>query len=119
VIDPRMLDALHRFFPATATILEPTITVRSGTGEPVDGQAVPRHVDVPCSVTVDQSSRRGELHHSDGTVVRNPRRIALRGHFPDVTERMRATVGGVTFDILAVEHDSQGKTTYLAVEEVR
>jgi len=114
IVDPRMLEALHRFYPTTCTIQRDSGTSQSGSGMPVkDWKDI--LADVPCSFG-PQTGR--EIRRPGDTYVMATHRAALRGHFPEVTEKHRAVIGGKAYNILAVAHDSHEETTSLDLELV-
>lgn len=116
LMHPRMLTGLRDFYPHVCTI-----QVDNGTRD-THGQIIPDwqdlvgHVAIPC--------RRAA---GSGNVVRTEKQkysvktpsIALQGHYPSITTKMRAVVNGTEFyNIIQPRHDAQGASTTLDVELV-
>jgi head-tail adaptor len=120
IIDGRMLKRLNRFYPATCTIQHDPGAGQSGSGQPNPGWTdLPNHVALKCSVGPPVHGRQGtEIRRPDNTVVRVTHRLALRGRYASITERMRAVVAGKTYNIVQVVHDSRSETTSLDLELV-
>jgi len=117
---PLQLSRLSRFYPVTVTIQQYTAT-QNAVGEEVKTWAnVAGHVDLPCVIaTPGMGSSGNESKRPDGTVSIWPRRIAIAAIYANITTKMRAVLGGVNYDILAVHHDSHSNMTSLDVEVVR
>ena len=115
LIHPSLLGRLWRFYPSTVTIQQYT-AVQNTYGEEVKTWAnLAAHIDLDCSRA---SAGGSEVKRPDGTVAISPWRIALAGTYTTIVPKMRAVLGGVTYDILDVQHDSQSETTYLDCEIV-
>lgn len=116
LIDPSLLESLGFLFNKTVTIQESTET-RNGYGEPISTWANKSgHINIPC---VASPAGGNEIKRSDMTYVVATHKILLQGHYPTISETMRAVLGGVYLDILLVEHDSQDLTTRLLCQIVR
>lgn len=87
---------------------------------------VPSLVDIPCmdsvpSITRVQATETKEL---EDIMAKGYRHILLNGYYPEASPDGQiptswiATVDGVTYDILGVEHDSQNTQTRLELELV-
>ena len=115
LIHPSLLARLWRFYPSTVTIQQYT-AVQNTYGEEVKTWAnLAGHIDLDCSKA---AAGGREVKRPDGTIAVSPWRIAIAGIYASITPKMHAVLGGVTFDILDVQHDSQSKTTYLDCEVV-
>lgn len=107
-----------------------TILVRATTGsEPVtdalgqvdtsipDYTVLPGHSNIPCQLAVNK------LRPDEGGVVRRPeqydsisiRQLELNGYYPLIIQQYLAQVDGTTYEVMAVESDSQKQITRLAV----
>jgi head-tail adaptor len=115
LIHPKMLESLHRFFPSRCMIEEATVTVDEYRDEVSAWSARLGHEDIPCAMAAAGGQ---EVKRPDMTYVPATHRVTLAGHYPEITEKMRAVVDDITLDILLVEHDSHGQTTRLACEVV-
>jgi hypothetical protein len=115
IIDARMLDMLARFYPSTCTIQTATETP-DGANQPIMSWAnLAGHVDIPCAVGRPRGGERKTVHQAYSVATHT---IALGGYYPAITEKMRAVVGGVNYDILLPENDGQGASTQLVCQVV-
>jgi head-tail adaptor len=115
VVHDLLLSRLGRFYPSTVNIQVRT-AVTSASGEQTFTWAnLAGHVSLVCWVA---SSGGQESKRADGTVAFTSHKIAIAGHYPTIVPTMRAASGGVTYDIEAVAHDSQGRTTSLQCQVV-
>lgn len=116
IIHPRMLSNLTNFYPSTCEIQSSTES-RNALGEVTrTWSTLSGHGALPCAVST--TAKAGELRTEDQEYVEADFRIALRGHYPTVTEEHRAVVGALTYNILRVRHDQMSETTYLDCEVV-
>jgi head-tail adaptor len=121
LIDSRMLTRLTPAFYADTV----TIQQRTDTADTY-GQMIPSWANVvalttlPCRIAVSSgpSPDIAERPGADKTIVTVSHQISIAGYYPAITVLMRAVVGGVNYDIVAVEHDSEGVTTRLRVKLV-
>lgn len=122
IVDPRRLNALRQFFPSSVTIQDYTV-VRTATGAETRTYAA-LYTNLPCAIAPNQMSpEEAEFHRNDFTRMRiqpviHSHHCTIRGYFPAIGAEMRATSGGVTYDIVAVEHDSQHTMTRLRMRQV-
>jgi len=114
IFDPRMMVALADYFPSLCTIQE-DVGVYDGYSDTSDWQPVVGHVDIPCA---HGPNKGREVKKPDQTYVVSNYTLSLRGYYPTITEKMRAVVDGVVFDILLVQCDSHGVTTRILTSEV-
>jgi head-tail adaptor len=116
-----MLTRLAAFYPSTITIQQDA-GGQDTAGQPTANWVnLANHVNLPCAVAPISPGipEAREDRTRTETVAIATTHIALRGYYPAITTLMRAVVtGGRTYDILGVEHDSQGKTTRLKCEVV-
>ena len=119
LIHPDMLTSLPDHFSSTCTIQESTET-RADSGQITDSWAdLAGHVDIPCAVGQGREGTPAEQRTSTAIVVTTGHVIALAGHYPDITTRMRAVVDGANWNILDIRHDpTAGAYTQLMVEAV-
>jgi len=115
IFDPRMMVTLADYFPSLCTIQE-DLGVENTYGQVVaDWQSFAGHVEIPCA---HGPNKGREVKQSDQTYVVSNYTLSLRGYYPTITEKMRAVVDGVVFDILLVQCDSHGVTTRILTSEV-
>ena len=115
IFDPRMMTTLGDYFPSLCTIQE-DLGVEDDYGQVVpDWQPVAGHSDIPCA---HGPNKGREVKQSDQTYVVSNYTLSLRGYYPTITEKMRAVVDSVVFDILLVQCDSHGVTTRILTSEV-
>lgn len=114
IIHPRMLASLSKFYPSTCTIQQAT-EPQDAYGQPIAGWAdVAGLANLPCSVApFTGSPEMAEYKRPDGTIEIITHHISIAGHYPTITNKMRAVVGGINYDIRAAETDSHGFTTRL------
>lgn len=116
VIHKHVLVALGNFFPARCTV-QVGVETQNELGEVQTAwQNLAGHVAIPCRI-MPQLGREVKVHSR--TYYVGTHRVALKGFFPQITPKMRALLGGQTFDILLVEYDSQNMMTYLGLELVQ
>lgn len=116
LIHPSLLSRLAAFYPLLCTIQTSTET-QDAVGEPIPSWgALIGHIALHCRVG---PAGGGEQKRADGTLTRATHTIALAGYYPTLTTKMRAIVGGATYDILGVQHDngSYGATPTMTVLE--
>ena len=118
LIHPDMLSSLPDHFSSTCTIQESTET-RADSGQITDSwAALAGHVDIPCAVGQGRGPA-AEQRSGMAIVVTTGHVIALAGHYPDITTRMRAVVDEANWNILDIRHDpTAGAYTQLMVEAV-
>lgn len=125
IVMPRSFKRLtRRFYPDRCTVqqaakaadsfgqLQPTWADRAG------------HVDIPCYLVAGSQARDQERKTQDAVYNAASHVIGLAGHYPTISEEMRAVVGGTTYDILLVENealaaDGEDATTRLICQVVR
>lgn len=111
LVHPQMLERLRpNFYPSSCTVQAAT-TVANSFGELIKSWSnLPDHVNLACRVapTSGREQRSQEQLYSVHQWT-----IGLAGHYPGISETMRAVVNGQAYDIEAVQHDGQSKTTRL------
>jgi hypothetical protein len=112
-----MMVTLADYFPSLCTIQE-DVGVEDGYSDTADWQPVAGHSDIPCSHGVNRVGGGREVKLPDQTYVVSNYTLSLRGYYPTITEKMRAVVDGVVFNILLVQCDSHGVTTRILTSEV-
>ena len=116
IFDPRMMTELGDYFPSLCTIEQDVGTEVDDYGKPIeDWQELADHVDIPCAHAPNGGI---EVKQPDQTYVISNYTLSLRGYYPTITEKMRAVVDSVVFDILLVQCDSHGVTTRILTSEV-
>lgn len=135
LVDPRLIATLADSFPSTATI-EAMASVQDAMGQPTeswsggaflvgsDGSYV---VDNAGAFVVGSTETIAcciygaggkEVRGKDQTVSTATHKAILADYRDDVTTEHRLVVGSVTYNILAVEQDSQHLATRLLLEVV-
>lgn len=116
LIHPKLLDNLADFYPQTGTV-QRLNAAQDTYGQPVDAwQTINGLVNIPCRVSPVAVSETDTTEQTYGTITH---RIALRGYYPGIDERMRFVSGGQAYDIQGVQSDPQSRSTYLDTEIVR
>lgn len=120
ILHPDLLARLQaHHYADTCTIQAATETVDAYGAVTASSWAnLANHIDIPCRVAPDDNRARQEQRSQGAPYVLLSFTIALVGHYPAITAKMRAIVGSATYDIQAVEHDGQNKTTRLRVQIV-
>jgi len=118
IVDPRLLETMADYFPSLCTIQE-DVGIEDAHGMIAeDWQTFAGHADIPCAVAATGGQ---EVKQTDQTYVVANFKVALRGFYETITEKMRAVVTGAnagTYDILLVESSSHSRATRLMVNEV-
>lgn len=111
-----LLKKLSNFYPDTCTIQQNGPT-RDAHGQEIESWSnFAGHVDLNCRIA---PSGGREFRRQNQTYLMSTHKIALKGNYPNINEKMRAVVNGVNYDILQVDHDGQDVSTNLLVELVR
>jgi hypothetical protein len=105
-------------YPQTATIQSATVTTTDGTTSSTWGNATGL-VDISAQLTSPLRGEAREIEREHGTFVRVDRFLYLDGHYPQITEKMRAICEGNTYDIEFADSDSHHTYTRLALRLVR
>lgn len=117
IIHPRMLDRLiPTFFLSRADITYYSTETPDAYGQPSPAwNNFGTHINLPCSVAsaIAREAKRGDM-----TIQVDEFTISLAGCYPTIQPEMRATVDGVTYDILGVAIDSHSKMTRLTCRMV-
>lgn len=114
LVDPGMLASLSVLFPSLGTVQTLTGT-RVATGQTIPSPAdLAGHVNLACRLS---PLRAGEMPGAI-TVTANALYATLAGYHPAITTAMQFVVGGVAYNIRAVEHDGTNTVTRLVVEQV-
>lgn len=121
---PQLLSSLQQagFFPASCDIQAQTAGV-DAYGVPNGAwAAVAGLTGLPCSVHASPymggALSRQESKWPDRTVTIGIRRVVFAGRHPQITTKHRALIGGVAYDITAVDPDAYEVFTELLVQEV-
>ena len=115
LIHPRLLSSLSAtFYPSLCTIQEAT-EVQDGYGQPIAGwNNIAGLIDLPCAIApAGIQNVRVEIKRADGTIEIITHAIAIGGYYPAITNKMRAIVAGVNYDIAGSEVDSHTTMTRL------
>jgi head-tail adaptor len=117
LIHPKLLQNLTDFYPQTGTV-QRLNAAQDTYGQPVEAWQLisSRLINIPCRVSPVAVSETDTAEQTYGTITH---RIALRGAYPEVEERMRIVSDGQAYDIQGVQTDPQTRSTYLDTEIVR
>ncbi len=115
IIHPRLHAMLNKFFPELCTVQAATETP-DAAGQPIKGWAdLAGHINLACAISRPRGGERKTVHQIYSVATHT---IALDGYYPAITEKMRAVVNGVSYDILLPEHDGQAASTQLVCQVV-
>ncbi len=95
----------------------PASTTFNGAGSPDPTTVWPvlaDHEDIPC---IDAPVTASEQKTIENVQSVNMRHVLLDNYYPLILARYRATIGGVEYDILTAESDSQRQMTRLFLEK--
>jgi hypothetical protein len=109
------MEHLKAFFNETCLIEERIAGYDSFHAPTNTWQTVPGRLPIPCRVSPVEGGVR--MLPFAAPIV-GSHRIALNGYYSFVTERMRAIVNDVAYEILQVRHDSSWHVTVLSVKVV-
>jgi hypothetical protein len=136
LVDPRLLAALADAFPQTATFSDAYVTQDVYGAEETVWSARPFLVDEDGAYFVTDAgdlltegeddiitcciwpAKGQEVRRPDQTLTIATHHALLAGYRGDLTTEARVAIGGTTYDILAVQHDSQRLATRLLLEIV-
>jgi head-tail adaptor len=116
LIHPKLTDSLPDFYSSLCTIQQTTKTQDTYKDE-IDTWAT-IHTGVPCAIAPPGSGGKGEVKLPDQTYTVATHLVSLAGHYDDITTKMRATVDGLTLDIIQVVNDSHQTMTRLMCQVV-
>lgn len=111
MIHPAMMTKLKDFFPESCDIYTMTDATDGETESPTPSIKF-SSID---AVLADASRMQSEIRRKDGTLVLHPYIITLRGKYA-VTEKDRAVIAAVNYDILSADFDSRDQMTRLKCE---
>jgi len=121
IISPKLWGNLPLVFRhhCQITAVDPTATPTT-YGEPGGTAAVVPGCDaIPCTAPQRAGTlAAGETALPYATTARIQWAVMLAGEYPQITERMIATIDGVAYNITTVMHVSVGGFTTLSVERV-
>jgi len=107
---------LSRFYAATCTIRTYAAENPDTYGQPQPVWAdFAGHINIDCVIA---PSGGKEAKRDDMTIAISTHKISLVGYYPTIIPKMRAVIGGQTYEILTIEIDSRQETTRLMVEVV-
>ena len=113
IVHPEMLARLQaNFYPSVCAIQSATETSDSFGQLQQSWSNFAGHGSIACRVAPEQAFNR-EVRGGEQTYAVHKWRIALNGHYTSITEKMRAVVDSINYDIETVVHDGQGQTTRL------
>jgi len=108
IMDSRFMDTMSDYFPSLCTIQE-DVGVADANGFIAESWSdFAGHVDIPCA---HGPSGGNEVKLPDQTYVVSNYTIALQGRYPTITEKMRAVVDDVAYEILLAQWDSHATKT--------
>lgn len=116
LIHSGMLAHLSRFYSSTVTIETYGAENPDTFGQPQPVWAnFAGHVNLACAIA---PSGGREVKRPDMTTAISTHIVSVAGYYPTIIPKMRAVIGGQTYDILTVEVDSRSETTRLMLEIV-
>lgn len=118
IVHPGLLAALApNHYASLCTIQKRTDTADS-YGQPIPAWAnLSGHVDLRCRIAPFQQFSREQRTQAQLYAV-HVWEIAVAGYYPTITEKMRAVVDGVAYDIELVQPDGNDMTTHLQGRKV-
>lgn len=118
IIHPGLLASLQpAFYASTVTIQYPVVT-QDSYGEESEGWSnLAGHVDLPCRLSPHQQFSREQRNQAQIYAV-HVWIINIAGHYPSITEEMRAVIDGTAYDIELVQHDGNQEMTRLQTRVV-
>lgn len=129
LVHPGLLASMPQFFPSRCSVYAEAAE-RNPLGEripvPTDaalpGTPGPIVENVRCLITNDPSMNQipnsNEERTSDATYSAKLFRVMLAGNYPQITEKMRAVVDGLAYDIRSVTVSGFNSHTELLVERI-
>lgn len=128
LVHPLLFKSMPQFFPSRCTIYD-VAEERNPIGEripvPSDamlpGTANPFLEGIPCAIGDSSRFQRRQISEertADSEYNRVYLVIMLAGNYPSITEKMRAVVDGVTYNILATSLSPVTSHTELIVEVI-
>ena len=119
IVHPSLLARLQtHHYAATVTIQQATEAVDAyGVATKASWANVTGLVDLPCRLA--PSNRAAQESRADANpFIEHDYTIAINGYYSTITPKMRAVVNSANYDIAAIEHDGNSKTTRLQVQVV-
>lgn len=104
------------YFPASCQLQSATAP-QDDYGDPIE-EWENTGSPMKCRVEPRGDVSTGEVRRSDGTIAVDAKVISLDHYEPSATRKMQAVADGITWNILAVDHDAQHTRTKLTVELV-
>jgi hypothetical protein len=117
LVSPKLLGRLKAFYPTVGQVEENTPAANDHGDQVASWSTLVGHEAIRCRISPLRN--RMEIRQPTKTYVPATHRIALAGHYPEITEQMRFVAGETTYAILLVSHDGQSHTTVLDAEVVR
>lgn len=118
IVHPDLLASLQpNHYAGTCTIQQASEAADS-YGELIPTWAnLADHVDLPCRLAPQQQFSREQRTQAQLYAI-HVWIITLAGYYPTITEKMRAVVNSVNYDIELVQFDGNQQTTHLQVRVV-
>lgn len=116
LFDTRMMTELRDFYPSLVTLQEPVETQDANSGEvSVSWQNKAGYAGLACALAPNGGV---EVKQSDQTYVVSNYTLALPTYHPEISEKWRAVVDAVPYEILLVQGASMGGLTRLLLRTV-
>lgn len=113
IVHPRLHAIMNKFFPELCTIQQATET-QDVANQPIENWSnLAGHVNLSCAISRPRGGERKTTHQIYSVATHT---IALDGYYPAITEKMRAVVNGVAYDILLPERDPLSAITQLVCQ---
>ena len=115
LIHPRLLSNLTATFYTSLCTIQQATEAQDAFGQPIPAWAnVAGLINLPCAIApFSGSPERAEVKRADGTIEIITHHISIAGNYLTITNKMRAVVAGVNYDIMASEVDSHSIMTRL------
>ena len=115
LIHSRFLSSLSATFYPSLCMIQEVTEVQDAYGQPIGAWAdVAGLTNLPCAIApFSGSPEMAEHKRADGTIEIITHHISIAGHYPAITNKMRALVAGLAYDIVGAEMDSHSTMTRL------
>lgn len=116
IVHPHLTQRLQATFYPSLCLIEQQVEAQDSYGAvTVTWATLAGHGALRCRVS---PNRAVEIHDAQGIYTVHSWTINLAGYYPTITPKMRATVGGIVYDIETVQPDGNRQLTRLTVRIV-
>lgn len=118
IVHPGLLASLQPTHYASTVTIQYAVVTQDSYGEESEGwSTLAGHADLRCRLAPEQAFSREQRNQAQIYAVHSWI-IAIAGHYPTITEEMRAVIDGQSYDIELVQFDGNQQTTHLQVRVV-